>query len=298
MGIMISAVIGGIISFIIFFFSGGFVGSLIVGTLIGIAFFSLGFPEKEIPKANVGVISRFGERIFNKVTTEGYIWLFPFIYKQTAVSVVEITITIGDVKPLEVLAIKPGTTDRVPLEVKILVRVYIWNAPVSIGFEYKSVEKNIVEYVNSTLRQIGAVKSVVDFVEDKKGVADAVLKDFMETKHEAVAGQQLTYNEQVEAMGYRIKDIELVKVDLPEELKKASTAKEVEEAQRTSETVEIQTLITLTDLVKKAYPSLSDEEALNRVQAERKKLSLQVIKGSEKVVAVTGTNNETIGGSI
>jgi len=301
-GFLFSVLVGAITSILLFMMFGSLNGSLIGGVLIMIAFFCIGLPNKEIPTANVGVIYQWKERVFGKVTSEGWIWTFPWIYSLKPISVVEKPITIGEDRPFEILAVKSSTENGVdgfvlvPVTSQILVRVFIWDAPTSMNYDYQSVEKVIVKYVTSSARQVGAKTGVAEFVEDKKGVADKILLDFKTQNHESTEEDPRTYNQQIEDMGYRIKDIELVKAIPPKEYTDATMAQDIEMAQRVSERTNVETFIQLTKMVRDEL-KMDKSEAANRVQAMGKTLGLQVIMGPEKVIAVTNTNQIAAEGS-
>jgi hypothetical protein len=251
-----------------------FGGSVLCGFFAGIAFFLKGFNQPApVQTSYLAAIKSADERVMSKQGTEGWIWLFPFIYTYQEVSAVEITIVIGsDENPLEILAVgekKEGASDNSPrdiiqLEGKILVRLAIWNAPLSLGYEYKEVETNVVNYVNSTLRQIASEKGYLDFVTNKNEIANSVFRSFKRQLHESNNGKIETYSQQVENMGYRVRDIEFVKVDLPKAVKEAAEAKTIEESQRQSEMTEVVTFGLISAKIKEQFPNLTDKEISDR----------------------------------
>jgi hypothetical protein len=276
-GVMISLFFGLFVGSLIYILTDNtqinFWGSFACGLCAWVWFFCKGI-NPTIETAFLGAIKCGEERIETEQLSEGWSWLFPWFYTHEQVSAKEETIVVGsEEKPLKILAVKEqesedGTDARQIVEMtgKIIIRIKVWNAPLSLGFKYSKVEENVVNYVNSTLRQIAsrAEKGYVDFVTNKHQIANRVFQDFKRVRHEANNNTKLTYSQQVENMGYRTVDVEFVKVDLPEAIKNATEGEAVEEAQRKRDMTETETFEMICKRLKIECPELNDQERSNR----------------------------------
>lgn len=272
-------------------------GSVVCGFAAAVWFFAKGI-RTPVQTSFLGAIKFADERVFSRQISEGWVWLFPWILSYKEVSAVENTIIVGtDEDLLEILAVKKKeegvsndedlTRDIVELIGKVLIRIRVWNAPLSLGFEKSEVETNVVNYVNSTLRQIASRNSYLEFVTNKHEIANKVFQSFKRTLHESEGGEMLTYSQQIERMGYRVVDVEFVKVDLPKDVRDAMAKKTIEDAQRQSEMTEVDTLIMGAQRLIEKFPGLPKEEALDLMQVAQGKAKKQVIKGAKSIIATT-----------
>lgn len=277
-------------------------GSVIVGFLSAVMVFMKGINEP-VKTANAGVVKFAGEQRMPVQLTEGWAWLPPYLFSHEDMKVVEITIVVGGdpTKPLEILAVKKAgegvavvETDEglslnvVELTGKVLIRMKVWNVGLALGFNYEDVVTNVVNYVNSTVRQSGSQNSYRHFIENRNTAADEIFEAFKRVPHEANNGELLTYSQQVEGMGYRVIDIELVKTDLPDSVKKATEMKAVEEGERAGEMVGVETLIMGAGKIKDAFPKAGDEFVINSMQAIQEDAKKQVFTGAASVIATSG----------
>jgi regulator of protease activity HflC (stomatin/prohibitin superfamily) len=306
-GSMISLVIGLLIGGVIYTFTNiqfnitnqlfNIAGSVVCGFFVAVWFFAQGV-RTPVQTSFLAAIKFADERIYSRQITEGWVWLFPWILSYKEVSAIEETIIVGTDKDLlEILAVKKKeeglsgdedlTRDIVELIGKVLIRIRVWNAPLSLGFEKSEVEKNIVNYVNSTLRQIASETSYLEFVTNKYEIANSVFRCFKRTLHESEGGNMLTYSQQIELMGYRVGDVEFVKVDLPKNVKDAMAKKTIEYAQREGEMTDVDTLIMGAQRLMEKFPGLGNEEALDLMQVAQGKAKKQVIKGARSIIATT-----------
>jgi regulator of protease activity HflC (stomatin/prohibitin superfamily) len=137
------------------------------------------------------------------------------------------------------------------------------------------------------LRQIASKTSYLEFVTNKHEIANSVFQSFKRTLHESEGGKMLTYSQQIELMGYRVVDVEFVKVDLPKSIKDAAEAKTREQLERESDMTDLDTLIMGAERLREKFPDVGQEEALDVMQVVQGKAKKQVIKGARSVIATT-----------
>lgn len=180
------------------------VTALIFGSAIAIGIFLAGL--RKVKVAHKAVPTLFGKRVY-LAYTEGVVWILPLLMGLIEVKVQEVNTIVGDDDKLKIISINTDETETekknrtIELKVKIMVRWVIENVYLIQNIDRETVEKNIVEFSKSALREYAGHTDGIKLITDKDDAQSTIERAFMEKVQEVAAD-----------WGIRILDFTLAKV--------------------------------------------------------------------------------------
>jgi len=133
---------------------------------------------KQVTVVHEAVLTFLGARV-PIILTEGWVWTLPWFTGLIEVNTQEKSLIIGDDEKLKVFAIDPDTKRSVEMMVKIVVRYQINDVCKLLQIELETVEKNIVEYSKSALREHAGKTDYLQLMTAKDDVGSEIEQTFI-----------------------------------------------------------------------------------------------------------------------
>jgi len=241
--------------------------NMILGGVVGIGIFFGGI--RLVSVVHEAVLTVLGARV-PIILTEGWVWTLPWLTDLIEVNVQEQALIIGDDEKLKVFAIDRAKTRSVEMTVKLVVRYQVVDVRHLLQIELETVEKNLVEYSKSALREHSGKNDYLHLMTCKDDVGSSIEETFVAQVEEVS-----------KIWGIEILGLSLAKVvPSDEKFRRAMEKKAIEKEEGEGEVKEITYMITQVKRIMEEL-GISATEARQIYQSERGKADVIIYEGLE-----------------